>query len=228
MASEHTSPTLFRMTSAGNSDTSNDDELCGSVLSVQSQDAYQRFLLILQILRLKDEPFDRIQHIRALKSLGRLYPPLHRAAMRNDVIELILLVKLYREFGASINHIYCGYTALDVAVKNDHTECIRYLLQQPETEVDLSLQVTTTLNLAVHFGLLSTVEILLEDKRVDPNARDVDGLTAYLYAASAGRTDCIEVFIDRKTSHGIDIEASNRDMTASYQAAFHGFMPMIE
>ena len=44
--------------------------------------------------------------------------------MCNNGVCLVFLVQLYRELGASINHVYSGYTALDLAVRRNHVACV--------------------------------------------------------------------------------------------------------
>ena len=188
-----------------------------------------RFVAILRICTLQDEPFNRIKFLRGEISGGSTLPPLHRAAMCNNGVCLVFLVQLYRELGASINHVYSGYTALDLAVRRNHVACVSYLLWQHDTRLTVPPhQLITTLFNAIFRANLSTIELLLRDKRVSVTVRNNKGFDALLYASAEGRTDFVQYLLNLPASSGVDPFASNKGMTSSHYACNNGYMPMIE
>ena len=97
---------------------------------------WQTFVRIARIAAFKvmhDSPFDRIRFVAFHNKPRKCLPPLHLAAFFNNVKQLKELVPLYRACGKSINHVYCGYTALDMALRENHYEATEFLLQQPDT-----------------------------------------------------------------------------------------------
>ena len=107
---------------------------------------------------------------------------------------LLDIVKREIDKGADINKPgFLKMTALMGAASNGHDDVVRYLLEQPETDVDvLNAGGTTALMTAARGGHLETVKILLDDPRCDVNCLGKWGGTALMNAAGFGHMDVVK------------------------------------
>ena len=83
--------------------------------------------LFQQIALLEDSSYDRLEHLH-WELHPETLPMLHLAAKRNDVQWLIAAIFFYRFVGKSLNHVYYGYTALDIAVRSNSVDATRLLV----------------------------------------------------------------------------------------------------
>ena len=183
----------------------------------------------LSVQQLEDSAFDRITYLRLTREPRQYLPPLHLAASRNDVEGLARMVLIYKRLTWNINHVYCGYTALDIALRHNHMDAVQFLLEQPGLRVAVESCVIPSVQSAICHSVLELVVLLVQDKRVDLKATGDHGLTSFLYAAKMGRTDCVEALLRLFPEHTVGIANSHhKSMSASFFACYHGYLPMID
>ena len=114
-----------------------------------------------------DSSLDR-KRFKALEiSPQQTLPLLHLAAVKNDVNTLEKISTLYRKTGKSLNHVYCGFTALDLALRYNKRDAVEFFLKQPDTRMSVPpFQHIPTLNNAIYLSLPELVELLFTDSRV--------------------------------------------------------------
>ncbi|KAB1281485.1 Ankycorbin, partial [Camelus dromedarius] len=99
-----------------------------------------------------------------------------------------------------------GHSALHLAAKNSHHECIKKLLQSkcPAESVDSSGK--TALHYAAAQGCLQAVQVLCEHKS-PINLKDLDGTIPLLLAAQNGHSEVCRFLLD----HGADVNSRDKN-----------------
>ncbi|KAL2294188.1 hypothetical protein Nmel_007912 [Mimus melanotis] len=117
-----------------------------------------------------------------------------------------------------------GHTALHLAAKNSHPDCIKRLLQSkcPIDSTDNSGK--TALHYAAACGCLQAVQLLCEHK-CPINIKDLDGNIPLLLAVQNGHTEVCKYLLD----HGADINTRDKNgRTALMMACEASSLNMVE
>ncbi|XP_075596859.1 ankycorbin isoform X3 [Balearica regulorum gibbericeps] len=117
-----------------------------------------------------------------------------------------------------------GHSALHLAAKNSHPDCIKRLLQSkcPADSTDNSGK--TALHYAAACGCLQAVQLLCEHK-CPINVKDLDGNIPLLLAVQNGHTEVCKYLLD----HGADINTRDKNgRTALIIACEAGCLNMVE
>ncbi|XP_065212444.1 transient receptor potential channel pyrexia-like [Planococcus citri] len=114
--------------------------------------------------------------------------PIHYATLGNskDVVEFLI------NYGCGIPS-----TAINSAVYANAIQCVKFLLAL-EADVNIYHEGMTPLHVATDLRYIECMEELLDDSRIDPNAKtDLTGYTALHLAAENGYADCIELLLKK-------------------------------
>ena len=109
-------------------------------------------------------------------------------------------VKVLLAQGASVNYRnpVSGLSALDTAAAEGHTQIVRMLLKNPETDVNLQDQSgRTPIFYAVDQNQPDALRALLA-AGADVNAQDLTGTTSLMLAAAKNHTDCFNLLMKQK------------------------------
>jgi ankyrin repeat protein len=75
-------------------------------------------------------------------------------------------------------------------------------------------------------GDIYTIKAMLDEKKMDANAKDWDGLTAIIPAASAGNWELVQLLVEQ---YGADVNAADKDgITALMEASIMGHAPVVK
>ncbi len=133
------------------------------------------------------------------------------------VIELLL-----KKTGMDVNAKIDKKSLLYLAIENKKIESVRFLLSQPNINIDNSL-----LHEAVRFGSLNIIEELLKQKDIDVNVKDKSGITPLFWAVTSGRKDIANLLLQQT---GIDKSAAiildRKDPL--YNAVFSGNLEVVQ
>jgi len=109
----------------------------------------------------------------------------------------------------------CGYTPLMSAVECNHTEVVRFLLTQPELQIDKRDRFNGCP--ALHFACVNNnriaiIRLLRQDKRCTPSVVNIKhdwfGDTALMVAVFLGN---LEIVKELEKVEGIDFDTKNKD-----------------
>ena len=123
-----------------------------------------------------------------------------------------------------------GFNALMVACKNGHKEVVRLLLENSEINIDLNARCNggySALMLACIYGHKNVVQLFLSSRhwgaaapktvkrrrmlqnssnpRIEVNAKNNDGSTAFIIACKRGHKDIVELLLECSEIDGIDV-----------------------
>ncbi|KAK4209931.1 ankyrin repeat protein [Rhypophila decipiens] len=117
-------------------------------------------------------------------------------------------------------------TPLTIASKNGHIDCVRALLADPRTDINLQgTRGRTALSYACHAGHKAIVAMLLSDPKCDPDRADNDISTPLIWAAGgAGDHSAIITLLPKhRASKGVNLNHFDKDgRTAISWAAGEG------
>ncbi|KAF6040629.1 hypothetical protein EB796_001042 [Bugula neritina] len=92
-----------------------------------------------------------------------------------------------------------GSTPLHLAVKGNHRECIKVLLEQPDTDLQsLDRWGRSPLHSAVIWQRLDLLKLLIEHKPESTNVSDADGKTILHIASATGATEFVKYLMTTK------------------------------
>lgn len=103
--------------------------------------------------------------------------------------------------------------ALASAIEGSHLEIVKLLCENGASTDMLARRDTTALHIAAAIGSIEIVEYLLEAQHVDLNVRNSTGVTAFMYAATTGRANIVELLI----VHGAPVDEAIENSTDPVQ-----------
>jgi ankyrin repeat protein len=86
-------------------------------------------------------------------------------------------------------------TPLHIAAKNEHVQCLQFLLENGANINSLNCFRVTALHAAAHHGHLNCLRLLLEHG-ADLNSRAALGSTPFQFAVTNGKIECAKLLID--------------------------------
>ncbi|GAB9475896.1 hypothetical protein Gpo141_00012972 [Globisporangium polare] len=122
--------------------------------------------------------------------------------------------------------------ALTGAIEGDQLEIVRLLCENGASVDMLATKDTTALHTAAAVGSTEVVEYLLDVQHADLQTRNSAGLTALLYAATAGHSHIVGVLIahgapvDEAVDHSVNPELNGT--TSVHFAALYGYVDVLE
>lgn len=139
-----------------------------------------------------------------LNAIGKDFTPLHYAVFGNqtDVVELLI------KKGAIVNTVKCEETPLHCAIRANSPECLKLLLAEKVNVNSTEPCGYNALHLAAELGMTMCLEVLLDTKNVDINAKTCTKskeMTALHIAADESNLDCVNLLLTK----GADVRATN-------------------
>jgi ankyrin repeat protein len=152
---------------------------------------------------------DKGAHIEAISSDGHKTPLLIASYRGNQEAVMFLLRQ-----GARIDHYNNrGDTSISLASYMNHIQVIDSLLfRRADITITTKDMKYTPLHIAAYKGHLVIVKKLIEDGVAAStiiNAKDRDGNTPFLLAASHGKDDTVSFFLEYESVYKVDIYASD-------------------
>ena len=118
-------------------------------------------------------------------------PEMHKAARVGD---LALLKEICNKIGINDKDQH-GWTALMHAAKNNHFDCVKFLVNEGALVNEKNNYGHTSLMRAARNGHLDCVKFLVKEGRVQVNDKDNDGWTALIWATVCSRLKCIQYLV---------------------------------
>ena len=126
-----------------------------------------------------------------------------------------------------------GQTALNLAAKSDeNSECLALILSKSSSVNPVDANGVTALLFAVHHNAVRCVQLLLSDKRTDPNIKDHDvikdddGDSPLMWAVTCNRVACLELLLsDERTDPNIKNNAGDSPLM---RAVKHNWLASAE
>ena len=136
------------------------------------------------------------------------YTGLMRALWKRHTAVASLLLE---QEGIDVDINCNGQTALNLAAKSDeNSECLALILSKSSSVNPVDANGVTALLFAVHHNAVRCVQLLLSDKRTDPNIKDHDvikdddGDSPLMWAVTCNRVACLELLLsDERTDPNI-------------------------
>ena len=140
-----------------------------------------------------------------------------RASSVGNVDEVSLALRN----GANVDRRSDGETALTVASRNGHVECVRLLLDKADVDRASNTYGWTALMLASRHGHVECVRALLD--KADVDRTDKYGNTALMIASQNGHVECVRLLLDKAEVN----RADKYRMTALMFASHHGHVDCV-
>lgn len=140
------------------------------------------------------------------------------SAIENWKIEALELLLSYPKVDVNLDLDFHG-TPLSFAVREDCPPAVKLLLTRPDIDVNALEKFTdkTMLMWACMNNSHYSLAVLLEDERLEMNAKDQQGMTALMHAAVDGDYRSIELLLKRPD---VDINLQSDDGTTALMFAF--------
>jgi ankyrin repeat protein len=150
------------------------------------------------------------------------WSPLHLALEHKD----IEVVKLLLKEGADITTITDdGWSPLHLALRHRDTEVVKMLVKEG-ADMTAILDGWSSLHIASIAGRVETVQLLLEDSRVDATAKDENGRTALFHSARCGHYEVVQVLLAK---YPLELNSKDKyDTTPLVTAVINGHVEVAE
>ena len=146
--------------------------------------------------------------------------PLMYTVEKND----IEMVRLLLEYNAEVNlQNEYGWTAFMIAIFYDHIDIAKILIESgADIEIRDRKENRTIFMIVSHHGNMKMVEFLINELKVDINARDNNGWTAYMLARFEGHLEVVD-FLESLGSDEVELTEEDYQflMEAEKQPSFN-------
>ena len=159
-------------------------------------------------------------------TVGSSARALCRAAEEGNIENIKTLLKK----DGNVNEMFNGFTPFHVACKFGKEEVVRFLLQEPNIDIDIldenesrakkiKERKGTALHLACENDHKSVVTILLSHSKTNVNSRDNFGATPLHWSCREGHAEIVSLLLEQG---GIDVNTTcSEDSTPLHYACFH-------